>query len=412
MNHQVINDANSKVLVFSSNVENAKSLQFFFKKNNIVSKIVHTKEESIEFINLEKPNIICFDLTTDLDDDINAAIKIQHLLYEHDDCLPILVLIKFSQLETVITAETSTQRTILERVLKTFPYHVVGKDYFDWSDEDWKIFYYRICGIYSTIEYYTNIQEAYRDLQRSYRTMRREMTEVWNIQRSFLSRYIYDNSVFSVATSYKPSTQVGGDYFDIVEIDDEHVAFIMADIAGHGASAAVIMAITQMTVKEFGKGITEPGYALDVFNSKLNEHLSSHHFVTMFYALLNLNTRRLKFTSAGHNPPLLFVHSEEDVILLESEPGFPLRTFDNLSYDEQQVQLHSGDRLLLFTDGVTDIQNDKNELFGVDNLKRILYQNRQKNIDEIVETINHETDVFLNHRERLDDFTLMLIEIS
>ncbi len=255
----------------------------------------------------------------------------------------------------------------------------------------------------------TSVEESQRQLSRAQRIMDRELSETAKMQRSFLPHSFPEHPELELAAVYQPSIKVGGDYYDVIQVDDDHWGLVIADIAGHGSAAAVVMALTQMVVKEFGRGIVSPQEALFLFNRKLNANLSSDHYVTMFYAVLNLRTMELVYSHAGHVPLLFYRAAEQNILDLKTEPSFPLRTFEMESYEEQSVTLEPGDQILFFTDGVLDVQNTQNYFFGADQLKENFLRLQPTSVKNLVQKIFQRTETFRGQRERLDDFTLMAL---
>jgi serine phosphatase RsbU (regulator of sigma subunit)/CheY-like chemotaxis protein len=258
----------------------------------------------------------------------------------------------------------------------------------------------------------TSVEESHRQLSRAQRIMDRELSETAKMQRSFLPGIFPYHAELELAALYYPSIKVGGDYYDVNKIDDDHWGLVIADIAGHGTAAAVVMALTQMVVKEFGKGITSPQQALFKFNEKLNANLSSDHYVTMFYAVLNIQTMEMVYSHAGHVPLMHYLSVDDVIFDMKNEPSFPLRTFEMESYEERSIVLQPGDKILFFTDGVTDIQNKQNVFFGADRLRKVFLDNHQCSCEEMVQRIFNETESFRQDRDRMDDFTLMTLSRS
>ncbi|MDX9753587.1 MAG: SpoIIE family protein phosphatase [bacterium] len=254
-----------------------------------------------------------------------------------------------------------------------------------------------------------NLRRAHKKLSRAHGVIKRDIKIVAEIQRSFLRDTFPDHPDLDLAAQYQPSYHAGGDYYDLVEVDEDHLGFMVADIAGHGVSAAVVMAITQMTVKEFAVGITSPGAALKRINEKLNRHLSSDHFITVFYAILNQKTMGLVYTSAGHNPMMYYSSGSDVVLPLRTGPDFPLRTFETKQYEEKSLPLQRGDKILLFTDGVLDVQNPQMDFYGEERLEEVLRKNHHLSSHELIQRIMEDTEAFRKGRKRLDDFTLFVI---
>lgn len=254
-----------------------------------------------------------------------------------------------------------------------------------------------------------NLRRAHKKLSRALGVIKRDIKIVAEIQRSFLRETFPYHPELDLAAKYQPSYHAGGDYYDVVEVDENHLGFMVADIAGHGVSAAVVMAITQMTVKEFAVGITSPGKALKRINEKLNYHLSSEHFVTVFYAILNQKTMEMVYTSAGHNPMFYYCAETDSISLLRTGPDFPLRTFETKWYEEKSLQLKKGDKVLLFTDGVLDVQNPQMDFYGEERLQEVLKKYHHLPSNLLIQQIMEDTETFRNGRKRLDDFTLFVI---
>ncbi|MBD3268056.1 SpoIIE family protein phosphatase [bacterium] len=254
-----------------------------------------------------------------------------------------------------------------------------------------------------------NLRRAHRKISKAHRIIRRDINIVEQIQRSFLPQSFPYHAELELAAKYQPSYHAGGDYYDVLHVDEEHWGFIIADIAGHGVSAAVVMAITQICVKEFICGLVSPSEALTRLNEKLNQHLSSEHFVTAFYAVLNTKTMEIVYTSAGHNPMYYFHNESQTIEPLKTGPDFPLRTFKTEKYEEKSLHLCPGDKILLFTDGVLDVQNPHMKFYGEKRLENIFLENGKESPNCIVERIVQDTESFRGDRKRLDDFTLLVL---
>jgi len=253
------------------------------------------------------------------------------------------------------------------------------------------------------------MEELEKHHARFRRLAERDLRETAAIQRSFLPQSFPSHPDISMAAVYEPSMQIGGDYYDVIPWDENHWGLVMADIAGHGAAAAVVMALTQMVVKEFGKGIGQPSEALRIFDRKLNANLSSDHYVTMIYGVLDLTTMEFTYASAGHVPGLYYSARADHPTVLKQEPSYPLRTFPVDSYPEYRLALEPGDSVLFYTDGVTDVQNPQGQFFGIGKLLDLFAQHHDWPPDRLAKQILDAAERFREKRERLDDFTLLVV---
>lgn len=270
----------------------------------------------------------------------------------------------------------------------------------------------RVRGMLRIRDLQEDVRQAHESLSHAHAVIERELKIIGDIQRSFLPQSFPTYPGFSISASYYPSMMAGGDYYDVIVVDDQHWGFVIADIAGHGASAAVVMALTQMTVKEFAPGITSPCEALRLFNRKLEVHLSADYFVTMFYAVLNLQTMKFVYASAGHNPVLFYSFPKNQVYLLQNDFGVPLRTFPIDIFDEREEEFHPGNKLLMFTDGVVDIVNPDKRFYGLPRLMELFKKYRREPGEIIIEKIFQDTEQYRESSKRLDDFTLVLLSRS
>lgn len=256
------------------------------------------------------------------------------------------------------------------------------------------------------------LRERIEENRQAQARLQREIHRMTALQRSFLPKQFPTHPRFSIAACYYPSSSVGGDYYDVFKLDEDHWAFLIADIAGHGVVAAVIMAITQMAVREFAPETHSPRMTLLLLNNILANHMPEYHFVTMFYSVLNVNEGWLRFSTAGHNPVMRYSAQRKVVESLEIEPAFPLCTFELDHIDEREVRLDAGDRLLFFTDGVLDLTDPAGAYYGSDRLMKAFANHAERPAAGLVDAIYQDTEQFRQKAERLDDYTMMALSVE
>jgi phosphoserine phosphatase RsbU/P len=195
-----------------------------------------------------------------------------------------------------------------------------------------------------------------------------EMEEALRIQRRLLPAEIPQAKGYEIAAMWQPARIIGGDYYDVIRLDGRTLAFCVADVAGHGLPAALVMANLQAAVRGLATATLEPGAMCEKLNRVLCENLSPDRFVTFFYGLLDTETRRLRFCNAGHPAPIMNrVHGER--VLLQGG-GPVLGIFPEERFDSGEVQLMAGDRLVCFTDGVAEASDGRGVEFGKDGVER------------------------------------------
>ncbi len=207
-------------------------------------------------------------------------------------------------------------------------------------------------------------------------SLNRELETVGAIQRSLLPDALPAIAGFELAAHYRTSARAGGDYYDFFPLDDGGWGLFIADVAGHGTPAAVLMAITHAIAHAQPRAHTPPGVLLDYLNRRLTRaYTHGGAFVTAFYAVLDPPTRTLIYARAGHNPPRLVRNRR--VLSLDGHGGLPLGILEEHSYEQSSVELQPGDLLLLYTDGITEAAaplktGEERELFGVERLDALL----------------------------------------
>jgi sigma-B regulation protein RsbU (phosphoserine phosphatase) len=236
----------------------------------------------------------------------------------------------------------------------------------------------------------------------------REIAEAKAIQEKLLPREIPQMPGYEVASAWQSARLVGGDYFDILPLDDRTLGLCIADVAGKGMPAALLMSNLQAAVR----GLSSPSLAPNLLCSRLNSivyrNTDSDRFITFFYAQLDGPTRRLAYVNAGHNAPFV-VRSDGSHERLR-EGGTVLGVFASRDYEMGLAQLSSGDRVILFTDGVTEACNPADEEFGEARLLRLLRDHCTLSADELQAKILAMVTEFSGGRWQ-DDATLLVLAV-
>ena len=208
----------------------------------------------------------------------------------------------------------------------------------------------------------------------------------------------------------EPAKEVGGDFYDFFLVDDRHLAIVISDVSGKGVPAALFMVIAKTLIKNQ----TQPGIPLgEVFtrvNNQLCENNGEAMFVTSFMGVLDLDTLAFTFVNAGHNPPLL-MRSGQSYEFLQVKPGFVLAGLEGVRYKEETMQLSHGDRLFLYTDGVTEAINAASELYGEDRLKAALNKGAALQPEELLAAVKTSMNEFTAGAEQFDDITMLALEV-
>ena len=239
--------------------------------------------------------------------------------------------------------------------------------------------------------------------------LKRELIEARELQHNLLTNSETTLPGLDVAVTWQPAATVGGDYISTFNIDDEHAALCVADVVGKGLPAALLMSNFQAALKSIAGQYRSPAIVCEHLNNVLFANIPLNKFVTAFYAVINTRSRTLAFTNAGHNPPLL-IQADGECVSLEAGGGV-LGGFPDTAYTQGQVQLDRGDRLLLFTDGLTEAVDTSGDQFGEERLIRLLCDHRRQTAEELKETIFNAASEFCGNAFR-DDAALMVVALE
>jgi sigma-B regulation protein RsbU (phosphoserine phosphatase) len=241
-----------------------------------------------------------------------------------------------------------------------------------------------------------------------------ELRVASEIQKSILPRTFPPfphREDFVIYAEAIPAKEMGGDFYDFFLIDEDRLAFVIADVSGKGVPAAIFMAITRTLVKATALKGVSPAECLQQVNSILCPENDSAMFVTIFYAILNTRTHEVLYSNGGHNIPYI-LSREGGVELLQNTPGMALGIDDTFMYQTKCFTVCSGDALFLYTDGVTEAMNHKDEMFSDQRLKSFLEQRYGATPEDIIRGAISEVKAFVGDVPQSDDITILALRYS
>ena len=256
------------------------------------------------------------------------------------------------------------------------------------------------------IDYGRRLRDREAAQQSRERQLKLDLDEAREIQRGLMPRRMPHLHGFSIANAWQPARGVSGDYLAAFSLDDSRAALCVADVAGKGFPAAMLMSNMQAALKSFASESISPSELCDKLNKLMCGNTPLRKFITCFYSELDINTRKLTFTNAGHNAPML-VRRDGACIRLE-EGGRVIGAFCDSTFTQLEIQLYEGDKLLLFTDGVTEARNAAGDEFGEQRLQDCLRSYAGRNATELRTLILDEVTAFCNGNFD-DDATLMTV---
>jgi sigma-B regulation protein RsbU (phosphoserine phosphatase) len=246
----------------------------------------------------------------------------------------------------------------------------------------------------------------------AYEEIDREMKAVAAIQRSLLPAKLPDIPSLHLAANYETARRAGGDYYDFIPLGQGLLGILIADVSGHGTPAAVMMAVMHSIVHNYPNDPAPPSQLLSFLNQKLLAHYVGVNgtFVTAFYGIFDPKTRRLTYSSAGHNPPRIRRCGRQAVGALDGAQQVPLGVLDDPQFVSRTEQLEPGDQIVFYTDGITEAASPDGELFGTDRLDRALAACGAEPA-EIVERVLKQVETHTGGTPARDDRTLVVARV-
>jgi serine phosphatase RsbU (regulator of sigma subunit) len=246
-------------------------------------------------------------------------------------------------------------------------------------------------------------------LDHSRRLLEREMHAVGELQRELLPQRAPALPGHEWAIHYETSSRAGGDYYDFFEIGDGRTGVLLADASGHGAPAAVLMAMTRVLLHAATEPLGMPASVLAWLASRIAHELPERWFVTACYLVLDPSTGHFQYALAGHDPPLIVRARERRVERLPLAGGPPLGPFPTFRYEGAAGRLEPGDTLVLYTDGLTETIGPGQELFGASRIEEVLTRATHESVEWMRERMLTRVEAHRSGLAPSDDLTLILL---
>lgn len=355
----------------------------------------------------DKNNFLIKDIEnlSDFEDDIRLIDKDQNIIYYNEDYL------KDLPIAPVIDQPQEMMFSINSDKIEENLTKLINKEE---SSAD-RYYSVRSSPIFDQKEYVGRV-EIYKDItsrRQLERSINRQMGDVESdldfarvIQSKMLpAKGVYDNIILDYV--YRPSHHLSGDVFDMRYIDEDHLGIYMVDVAGHGIAASMMTVFIRQSMQVIFEKHKSPSEILVSMQEKFQElELEANRYFTMFCGVYSIKDQVFSYANAGHNSiPFLF---NENKLQMLSSTGLPILSFDH-DYDfiEKHIRVKPKDKLLFYTDGLTEARNSKQEEFGEDTIKEAILENP----DDLLSHIENKFDEFTDLPQK-DDFAILLLEIK
>lgn len=244
-------------------------------------------------------------------------------------------------------------------------------------------------------------------------SIRQDLNTAREIQQAILPKQFPPfpgRNDFEIYANMVAAKEVGGDFYDFFLIDQDHLGFVIGDVSGKGVPAAIFMAVSRTLVRATGLKAMPADECMSYVNNLLCNESVSCMFVTVFYGILNTTTGEVEYVNAGHNPPYILTNNQ--LVKVPMTGGTILGCVEDFNYQPGKIQLHPGDRLFLYTDGVTEAFDKEDKAYGEERLEAFLMQQMTTPTEQLVKNAITEVNTFSEGVAQSDDITLLVLRYS
>jgi sigma-B regulation protein RsbU (phosphoserine phosphatase) len=234
-----------------------------------------------------------------------------------------------------------------------------------------------------------------------------EMQLARQIQQTFIPEHLPEHPGWELAARWRTALQVGGDFYDVIDLPGQRLGLFIADVADKGIPAALFMALTRTLVRAAVVQTESPAEALQRVNDLLLPDTKQGMFVTAAYAVLHLDTGEMTYANAGHNPPLLLKNSVGKVKRL-TRTGMALGVAEGIRIDQRTIHLAPGEIVLFYTDGLTEAFSPNGDMFGEKRLLKYLAALKVESVEQILEAVDGQLSAFMGNLPLADDLTMLV----
>ena len=218
-----------------------------------------------------------------------------------------------------------------------------------------------------------------------------------------------DRNEFDIYASMDPARGVGGDFYDFFLVDDTHLCLVMADVSGKGVPAALFMMISKIILANTAQMWNSPAAILEHTNQAICSHNEEEMFVTVWLGILDLETGQLLAANAGHEYPVLKKADGEFALVMDKH-GFVIGGMEGIKYKDYELRLEPGDKIFLYTDGLPEATDSREEMFGTSRMIEALNEQKDASPEEIIRHMRRTVDGFVKEAEQFDDLTMLCLE--
>jgi serine phosphatase RsbU (regulator of sigma subunit) len=243
--------------------------------------------------------------------------------------------------------------------------------------------------------------------------MEEELTIARDLQTSMLPATCPQIEGFEIAATSIQAREVGGDFFDFIEMGKRKVGLVIGDVTGKSVSGALVMSASRSVFRMLSEGELTVDEIMDRANRRTKKDITSGMFVALLYAVLDAEDKTLRLCSAGQTLPIYFsaVTGEARLVTTEGDT-FPLGILEDAEYQETRLQLEPGDKVIFYTDGIVEAMNEQEDIFGFERLLEVVREAQLMSADSLLKEIVEQVDAFAIGAEQHDDLTVIVLSVT
>ena len=265
--------------------------------------------------------------------------------------------------------------------------------------------------VLARVQTHLALRKLQKQLQDTNRKMAQELALAGEVQSTFLPQELPNIPGWQVAAALKPAKETSGDFYDFIELPNRRLGIVVADVCDKGAAAALYMALCWTLIRTFAAENTgQPEIVLQAVNRRIMKDTNASNFITVFYAVLDLETGLFVYCNSGHCPPYLISSHESNNVRRLTRTGIPLGVLGEETWEQGVVQINPGDILVLYTDGITEAENVQGEFLGEDRLLEWVKMNLGRPVSEIQDAILGDVQYFIGNTPQTDDIALVVLQ--
>jgi sigma-B regulation protein RsbU (phosphoserine phosphatase) len=245
--------------------------------------------------------------------------------------------------------------------------------------------------------------------------MEKDLSFARDVQMSMLPSSCPEVKGYQIAASSTPAREVSGDFFDFIDIDENQMGFVIADVTGKSVSGALVMTASKSVFRLLSEEKLTVGEIMKRANRQIKKDITKAKgmFVALLYAVLDLEQKSINLCSAGQTQPILLSAKNGEAKLIETEgDAFPLGIIEDADYQETQLPLESGDVAIFYTDGVVEAMNKKEKMYGFERFIEVIKEHRGLDAEIFLEKLIDDINSFVGKAEQHDDLTIVVIKVD